>query len=90
MKPRLEIEYCAPCNLLMRAGWTAQELLNTFLLELGEVALIPGSGGIFDIRLNGELIFSKKAEGRFPEMKELKLLVRDKVEMSETSGSKNN
>ena len=29
--------------------------------------LIKGSGGNFDVRLDGELIFSKKASGRFPQ-----------------------
>jgi selenoprotein W-related protein len=63
----------------MRAGWMAQELLVTFEQELGEVALIPGTGGVFDIRLNGQLIFSRKQAERFPEMKELKQLIRDQV-----------
>ncbi len=28
---------------------------------------IKGKGGIFDVRLNGELIYSKHETGRFPE-----------------------
>jgi selenoprotein W-related protein len=57
----------------------AQELLTTFEGELGEVALVPGTGGIFEVRLDGELIFSRKEAGRFPESKELKQLVRDRI-----------
>jgi selenoprotein W-related protein len=57
----------------------AQELLTTFESCIGEVALIPGAGGIFEVRLDGETIFSRKQEGRFPESKELKQLVRDRV-----------
>lgn len=79
MKPRLEIEYCTQCNWLLRAAWMAQELLTTFSIELGEVALIPGTGGIFEVRLNQEMIFSRKEHGRFPETKELKQLVRDRI-----------
>ncbi len=56
-----------------------QELLTTFETELGEVALIPGIGGIFEVRLDGETIFSRKEQGRFPESKELKQLVRDRI-----------
>ena len=41
--PRVEIEYCTKCRWLLRAGWTAQELLTTFPDELGEVALVPGT-----------------------------------------------
>jgi predicted Rdx family selenoprotein len=36
---------------LLRAAWTAQELLTTFEEELGEVALIPGTGGIFELSI---------------------------------------
>lgn len=77
--PRIEIEYCTQCRWLLRAGWMAQELLVTFGSEIGEVALIPGTGGVFEVRVDGETIWSRKAEGRFPEMKELKRLVRDRI-----------
>jgi selenoprotein W-related protein len=77
--PRLEIHYCTQCRWLLRAAWLAQELLTTFEQELGEVALIPGTGGILEVRLNGERIFSRKEAGRFPEAKELKQLVRDRI-----------
>ena len=78
-KPRLEIEYCTQCRWLLRAAWMAQELLTTFEKELGEVALIPGTGGIFEVRLEGKLIFSREQQRRFPESKELKQLVRDRI-----------
>ncbi|MCO8273612.1 SelT/SelW/SelH family protein [Actinoplanes sp. TRM 88003] len=76
--PRLEIEYCTQCRWLLRAAWTAQELLTTFQKELGEVALVPGTGGVFDIRLDDELIWSRKESGH-PELTELKRLVRDRI-----------
>jgi len=57
----------------------AQELLTTFENELGELALVPGTGGIFEVRVDGEVIFSRNQEGRFPESKELKQLVRDRI-----------
>jgi selenoprotein W-related protein len=77
--PRLEIEYCTQCRWLMRAGWTAQELLTTFVDELAEVALVPGKGGIFEVRLDGETLWSRAAEHRFPEMAELKQRLRDRI-----------
>ena len=77
--PRLEIKYCTQCRWLLRAAWMAQEVLTTFETELGEVALVPGTGGIFEIHLNGELIYSRKEAGRFPESKELKQLIRDRI-----------
>jgi selenoprotein W-related protein len=56
-----------------------QELLSTFSDELGEVALVPGSGGIFEIRVNDELVWSRAERGAFPEITELKQLVRDRI-----------
>jgi selenoprotein W-related protein len=78
-RARVEIEYCTQCRWLLRAAWLAQELLTTFEAELGEVALVPGTGGVLDVRLDGELVFSRASAGRFPESKELKQAVRDRV-----------
>ncbi len=76
----VEITYCTQCRWLLRAAWLAQELLTTFEQDLYSVALRPGTGGIFEVSLNDELIFSRKEAGRFPEAKEIKQLVRDKVD----------
>ena len=78
-RPRLEIEYRTQCRWLLRAGWMAQELLTTFPADLGEVALVPGTGGVFEIRLDGETIWSRAAEAGFPELPVLKQLVRDRI-----------
>ncbi|HRD67352.1 MAG TPA: SelT/SelW/SelH family protein [Candidatus Competibacter sp.] len=78
-KPRVSVAYCTQCRWLLRAAWLAQELLTTFEEELGEVALRPGTGGVFEIWLDDELIWSRKQEGRFPEAKEIKQRVRDHV-----------
>jgi len=85
-KPRVEIEYCDRCNFLLRAAWLAQELLTTFSGELGEVALQPGTGGIFEIRVDGDLLWSRKAEGRFPEAKEIKQRLRDRIAPDKSLG----
>lgn len=58
----------------------AQELLVTFEKELGEVALRPGSkGGVFDVWVDDTRIWCREEQKRFPEMKEVKQLVRDVV-----------
>ena len=78
--PRIEIEYCPKCRWLLRAAWLAQEILSTFEAEAGEVALQPSTvSGTFEVRADGELIWSRKAEGRFPEAKELKQRLRDLI-----------
>jgi selenoprotein W-related protein len=78
-KPRVSITYCTQCRWLLRAAWLAQELLTTFEAELGEVALRPGTGGVFEIWVETELVWSRQREGRFPEAKEVKQRVRDRI-----------
>ncbi len=78
-RPRIEITYCTQCRWLLRAAWMAQELLTTFEQELGGVTLVPGSGGIYEIRVDGTLLWSRQEAGRFPDVKELKQRVRDVI-----------
>lgn len=85
-KPAVFIAYCTQCNWLLRAGWMAQELLSTFGAELGAVTLIPGTGGIFEIRLEGELIWERKRDGGFPDIRVLKQLVRDRIDPNRDLG----
>ena len=77
--PHVEIEYCTRCGFLLRAAWIAQELLRAFETEIGEVALKPGSGGDFIVRLDGVVLFSRREQERFPEAKELKLLLGNAI-----------
>lgn len=63
----------------MRAAWVAQELLTTFAEELKEVSLVPGKGGVFDVRVDGTTVWSRAAQGRHAEITELKQRVRDLV-----------
>lgn len=78
-RPRIEIEYCTRCRWLLRSAWVAQELLSTFETEIGEIALIPGSGGVWELRIDGATVWSRAAQGGFPDIKELKQLVRDHI-----------
>src|SRR5438045_193563 len=79
-KPRITITYCCQCQWLLRAGWMAQELLSTFAADLGEVALVPATGGIFEIRYDGDLLWDRKRDGGFPDAKTLKQRVRDRLD----------
>jgi len=64
---------------MLRAAYLAQELLSTFEGQLGEVALVPGSGGIFEVRLDGEVIASNREHKKMPEPGEVKRLIRDRI-----------
>ena len=76
---RIEIEYCARCGFLPRATWLAQELLNTFALELRELVLVPGQGGILEVRVDDEVIYNRKDDDGFVDPKLVKQAIRDRI-----------
>ena len=64
----------------MRAAYMAQELLTTFMDDIQGVTLMPSAvGGRYCISIDGQLLFDRKRDGRFPEIKELKRAVRSIV-----------
>jgi selenoprotein W-related protein len=80
MKPTITIEYCPKCGWLIRAAWMAQELLTTFTDELQGVLLQPSEvSGRYTICIDSRKVFDRKEAGGFPEIKELKQIIRDVV-----------
>lgn len=80
MKKVIHIEYCPKCGWMLRAAYMAQELLSTFSEDIKGVMLLPSDiTGKYTVSINDEEVFDRKKEGRFPEIKELKQLVRDIV-----------
>jgi len=87
MKPTIRIEYCPKCGWLLRASYMAQELLTTFVDDLYAVSLQPSAvSGRYTIYLDQEVIFDRKRMERFPEIKELKQLVRNMVNPEKSLG----
>lgn len=78
-RPAITLHYCTQCNWLLRTAWMAQELLQSFGQDLASVTLVPATGGLFRIELDGEVIWDRKERGGFPDAKALKQLVRDRV-----------
>ncbi|KAJ5157019.1 uncharacterized protein N7482_008119 [Penicillium canariense] len=80
--PRIAIKFCTQCRWMLRAAYFAQELLSTFSTDLGEVALVPMTGGVFTVTIwhaaetsaSGEvttqesLLWDRKRDGGFPGM----------------------
>ncbi|MDX9740277.1 MAG: SelT/SelW/SelH family protein [Gammaproteobacteria bacterium] len=79
MNHRIEIHYCTQCRWLLRSAWMAQELLTSFEGDITELVLKPGTGGVFEIRVDGEMLWSRKEQGRFPEITELKRALRNRI-----------
>jgi selenoprotein W-related protein len=87
MKPGITIAYCPKCGWLLRAAYMAQELLTTFEEDLSGVTLRPSEiAGSYQVSLNDQLIFDRKRDGHFPEIKELKQRVRDLVNPGKSLG----
>ena len=84
--PRVAITYCTQCNWLLRSAWMAQELLSTFGTGLGEVALLPGTGGVFRIAVDGATVWDRTTDGGFPDVKALKQRVRDRLDPTRDLG----
>ena len=58
----------------------AQEFLTTFADELKGVNLQPSeTSGAYIISINDEIVFDRKLQGGFLDIKELKQLIRDKI-----------
>lgn len=91
MKPIITIEYCPKCNWMMRAAYMAQELLTTFTDDVYGVTLHPSEiSGKYSISVDSIVLFDRKEQSRFPEIKELKQLVRDHVNPGKSLGHSDN
>ncbi|KAJ5618047.1 hypothetical protein N7537_003161 [Penicillium hordei] len=89
--PRISIQFCTQCRWMLRAAYFAQELLSTFGTDLGEVALVPKTGGVFRVTIwhgtmidgvittQESILWDRKRDGGFPEVKALKSLVRNVI-----------
>ncbi|KAJ5788701.1 hypothetical protein N7457_003691 [Penicillium paradoxum] len=85
--PRIAIKFCTQCRWMLRAAYFAQELLSTFGTDLGEVALVPMTGGVFTVTIwhatddatKEVILWDRKRDGGFPEVKALKSLVRNVI-----------
>ena len=48
---------------MLRAAWLGQELLATFEHSIGEVTLVPGESGQFQIFANGTVTWDRTTDG---------------------------
>jgi len=71
MKPTITIEYCTSWGYVAKAIKLAEDLLKNYTNDIGQLSVIPSSGGIFEVTVNDTLAFSKKETGRFPEVLEI-------------------
>lgn len=59
----VEIEYCVPCGHRENALETADAILAAHADAVDSVDLVPGGGGVFEVRLDDEMILDTDEEG---------------------------
>ena len=64
---RVDIEYCVPCGLLDRAVETERAILEAFGRDVESVQLVPGHGGVFEVSVDGEVVWDKEVHGSDPD-----------------------
>jgi len=70
-KFNLSMEYCVPCDYSSQAILAATSIIKNFQYSINQLVLITGTKGIFDVKINDELVFSKQQTKRFREEGEL-------------------
>ena len=70
----ISIKYCTSWGYYSQALRLREELQNKFSAD---IEIIEGSGGIFEVDLNGNNVFSKKELGRFPRENEVIDLIEE-------------
>ena len=70
---KISIEYCSIWNYLPKASSLESELEQIY--PDAEIKLVSSGGGVFEVMVNGTLIFSKKSLDRFPEKGEIVNLI---------------
>lgn len=79
MEKNITIEYCTSWGYVARAVALTRTLLREHANNLTKVSLIPSSGGVYEVKFNDELIFSKKELDRYPEDNEVEDIIRTKL-----------
>ncbi len=76
---KINIEYCGECGDAGVALRATEELLTAYEDRIAHVTLIPSWNGVFEVVVNGKLIFSKTRLGRHAVQGELVRLVGEEL-----------
>jgi len=59
------------------------EILKAFEFQIAEWKIIPSRGGVFEVTIDGELVFSKKQLERHAEEGEIRQIIAAKLNVNE-------
>ena len=77
---KINIEYCGECGDAGVALRATEDLLAAYEDRIAHVTLIPSWNGVFEVVVNGTLVFSKTKLGRHAQAGELVRLVGEKLD----------
>jgi selenoprotein W-related protein len=77
---KINIEYCGECGDAPVALKATEELLTAFEDRIAHITLIPSWNGVFEVVMDGSLIFSKTRLGRHAQPGELKQIVGERLQ----------
>ena len=80
MKVNIEIIYCTSWNYAPRATSLVADILDEFQPVIESIRLVPSTGGVFEVSVDDELIFSKKKLERHAEPDEVIDIFRNIIE----------
>jgi selenoprotein W-related protein len=61
------------------AAGLAARILDGWSPVLRVLELVPGTGGVFDVHVDGQLVFEKKMLGRYPDPDDVLPLLRSVI-----------
>lgn len=70
MTYKISVEFCTQWNFAPKAASFAEGLLTHFRREITSFELIPSTGGVFEVTVNGVKRYSKLETGKFPNVDE--------------------
>lgn len=68
---QVKIEFCMQWNFAPKAASLAGDLFSHFRFDIEKIELIPSSGGVFEVYVNEEKIYSKIEKGVFPKLEDI-------------------
>jgi len=75
----ISIEYCSQRGYAPECVGLTERLLEEFEQQISDLTLIPSRGGVFEVTVDDELLYSKKATGRHAEHDEILAQLRKRV-----------
>lgn len=82
---KITIRYCTVWNHLPRVVTLVDGILNEHKTDITSFELTPSTGGVFDVYVNDNLVFSRKAIGRMPEENEIENIIKVEKQKESTN-----